>query len=403
MLLLVLLAGASGLAPTERLGLVPMTERSTAELWRLLDAPQASTADNALEALAERGAATKWRSAELQPRYAVSTTQLETTTRCRGDIADAVGVLGEQSVEKLAVLFAGVMLSAMLSSVAANQSLTFLPEIWRFVIVQLLCFAPYGYLSLGLVFPEDLQRYVVKLYTFLFPAYRARLRRHEAGHLVAGHALGLPVANVSANAAYAAVEFRDGRSDVAQTLRLPKEAVERQKPRYGASPEALAVVSLAGIMAEIDEYADAEGGAADLAQLQSIFDGARMSEGDVLATTRWAALQAHLLLKRESGALEAVVAHLAAVDAKGETPTVSGCVRALEEGCPNVYESRRKNRVEPTLLERLLVRPPRRDLDDPVEYDRSEGFAVPWTEDDVPTLALGVTACFLWYALTVGI
>ena len=59
--------------------------------------------------------------------------------------------------------------------------------------------------------------------------------------------------------------------------------------------------------------------------------------------------------------------------------------------------------LEPTLLERLLVRPPRRDLDDPVEYDRSEGFAVPWTEDDVPTLALGVTACFLWYALTVGI
>ena len=92
-----------------------MTERPTAELWALLDAPQASTADNALEALAERGAATKWRSAELQPRYAVSTTQLETTTRCRGDIADAVGVLGEQSVEKLAVLFAGVMLSAMLS------------------------------------------------------------------------------------------------------------------------------------------------------------------------------------------------------------------------------------------------------------------------------------------------
>merc|ERR1711871_1726702 len=152
---------------------------------------------------------------------------------------------------------------------------------------------------------------------------------------------------------------------------------ERQKPRYGASPEMIAVVSLAGIMAEIDEYADAEGGAADLAQLQSIFDGARMSQRDVLDTTRWAALQAHLLLKRESG--------------------------ALEEGCPNVYESRRKNRVEPTLLERLLVRPPRRDLDDPVEYDRSEGFTVPWTEDDVPTLALGVTACFLWYALTVGI
>jgi hypothetical protein len=333
----------------------------------------------------------------------VSRTQLETTTRCRGDIADAVGVFGGQSVEKLAVLFAGVMLSAMLSSVTAMQSLTFLPEIWRFVVVQLLCFAPYGYLSFGLVFPEDLQRYVVKLYTFLFPAYRARLRRHEAGHLVAGHTLGLPVAGISANAAYAAVEFRDGRSDAAETLRLPKEAVARQPPRYAASPEALAIVSLAGIMAEIDEYADAEGGAADLAQLQSIFDGARMSENDVLATTRWAALQAHLLLKRESASLEAVVAHLAAVDAAGHEATVSGCVRALEVGTTDAAAARRKNRVEPTLVERLLVRPPRRDLDDPVEYDRSEGFVVPWTENDVPTLALGVTAVFLCYALTVGI
>ena len=84
MLLLLVAGQASGLAPPERIGLVPMTERPTAELWALLDAPQSTTADNALEALAERGAATKWRSAELQPRYAVSTTQLETTTRCRG-------------------------------------------------------------------------------------------------------------------------------------------------------------------------------------------------------------------------------------------------------------------------------------------------------------------------------
>lgn len=401
--LVVLARPGRGLAPRERVGLVPMTERPTAELWPLLDAPQAVTADGALEALAARGAATKWRSAELQPCYAVCTVQLATTTRCRGDIAQAVGVFGEQSVEKTAVLFACVMVSAAVSSVSAMQSLTFLPEFYRFVIVQLLVFAPYGYLSLGLVYPEDLQRYVVKLYTFLFPAYRARLRRHEAGHLIAGHVLGLPVAGISANAAYAAVEFRDGRSDMAQTLRLPAEAAARQPPRYSASPETLAVVSLAGIMAEIDEYADAEGGTADLAQLQGIFDGARMSEGEVLATTRWAALQAHLLLKREGAALEAVVAHLAAVDAAGAEPTVAGCVRALEGGATDAAAARRENRVEPTFLERLLVRPPRRNLDDPVEYDRSEGFVVPWDEEDVPTLALGVTAVFLWYALTLGI
>ena len=68
MLLLLVAGQARGLAPTERVGLVPMTERPTAELWALLDAPQASTADNALEALAERGAATKWRSASSTAR-----------------------------------------------------------------------------------------------------------------------------------------------------------------------------------------------------------------------------------------------------------------------------------------------------------------------------------------------
>ena len=58
------------------------------------------------------------------------------------------------------------------------------------------------------------------------------------------------------------------------------------------------MVSLAGVMAEIDEYADSEGGAADLAQLQQIFDATGRSPEEVRATTRWAALQAALLLKK---------------------------------------------------------------------------------------------------------
>ena len=125
-------------------GLVAPSELPEERVFALLDAADASrsTADAALESLKARGAAPRFRSAELQPAYAVSLAQLRTTTRCDGELADAVGALGGQSVEKLAVLFAGVFLSSILSAVASMQFLTFLPEILRFTVVQLFCFAP---------------------------------------------------------------------------------------------------------------------------------------------------------------------------------------------------------------------------------------------------------------------
>ena len=47
-------------------------------------------------------------------------------------------------MEKIAALFAGFFLSSALTAVAAQQYLTFLPDIWRFVVVQVFCFAPRG-------------------------------------------------------------------------------------------------------------------------------------------------------------------------------------------------------------------------------------------------------------------
>ena len=397
-----------------RAGLVATSELEEASVYAMLDDASVtrSGADGALESLKERGLAPTFRSAELQPVYDVSLAQLRTTTRCRGELADAVGALGGQSVEKLAVLFFCVFASSALTAVASLDGLAFLPEIVRFTVVQVLCFTPYAYLSLGLVLPEELQRFATWLYVTLFPAYRARLQRHEAAHLVVGHALGLPVARVEANAAAAAVTFHDLRAEEAAALRLPAEAAARRPPRYAArdGAAALAIVSLAGIMGEVDEYGDSEGGAADLAQLQAIFDGYRYSEADSIATTRWAALQAHLILKRHAAALERVVAYLRACDASGSAPRVSACVAALEaagrQQQQDARQLRRENRVQPTLVERVLVKPPRVDQDDPVEYDRKgqrAAFAAPWDEDDVLSLSLVATGVFLWYALTVGI
>ena len=105
--------------------------------------------------------------------------------------ADAVGAFGGQSVEKLAVLFFCVMLSSAASAVAAMQGLTFLPEILRFTVVQLLCFAPYGYLSLGLLLPEDLQRWVTRLY--VAPASRAIAGPPDVSPMNRGDAAGATV------------------------------------------------------------------------------------------------------------------------------------------------------------------------------------------------------------------
>ena len=154
--------GGSGRASVglgaSRAGLVATSELEEASVYAMLDDASVtrSGADGALESLKERGLAPTFRSAELQPVYDVSLAQLRTTTRCRGDLADAVGALGGQSVEKLAVLFFCVFASSALTAVASLDGLAFLPEIARFTVVQLLCFAPYGYLSLGLALPEEL-------------------------------------------------------------------------------------------------------------------------------------------------------------------------------------------------------------------------------------------------------
>lgn len=111
-------------------------------LWSLLEQAECRTdADIALGKLRKAGLVRYWNSAEIQPQYSVSIEQLKTTTRA-ADIADAFGVKGSQQVEKIAALLACVVLSASLSAVGAQQSLTFLPDIWRFVVTQALCFAP---------------------------------------------------------------------------------------------------------------------------------------------------------------------------------------------------------------------------------------------------------------------
>lgn len=72
----------------------------------------------------------------------------------------------------------------------------------------------------------------------------------------------------------ASVALHDLGREEALALRLPEEAAARRAPRYASRSEpaleALAIVAMGGVMAEISEFGDAEGGSADLALLQRV-------------------------------------------------------------------------------------------------------------------------------------
>lgn len=225
---------------------------------------------------------------------------------------------------------------------------------------------------------------------------------------MAGYILGMPLAQVSVNPAASAVAFYDTREEQRRVL-----GVDVVRPRgyvsSNAPLEAIAIVSLAGIMSEIDEFGDAEGGTADLSQLQAIYDTTSMSADDQFQMTRWAALQAHLLLKRNAAALEILVA--AFIAAEFDTPSVGACIRAIEEGAPHadVAALRLANRVSPTPLERILVRTSRHlDWGHPADNDSVAPFSwrerLPsWSPDDVPFLAFSTTMLFVLYAVNGGV
>ena len=178
-------------------------------LLKSLDADGVTRADavRALGRLRDRGAARLFNSTELQPNYRVTKEQLKTVTRAPGDLADVIGVYGSAQADKIAAVTMGVIFGAMASATVA-QAWCPGPDIVRFSVVWALASVPYGFLTLGIQLPGLVQTLITRSYVVLFPSYRMRLLRHEAGHMLVGHLLGLPCAAVAANSAAAAVQVR---------------------------------------------------------------------------------------------------------------------------------------------------------------------------------------------------
>jgi hypothetical protein len=311
----------------------------------------------------------------------------------RYSILELIELNGDRDADRASLALLGLTVASTSSALVANQNLPG-PEILRFIVVWLLSFAPFYFLGYGIATPESLQTLLVSLQKEVFPLYRKRMIQHEAGHFLMGHLLGLPVQGYSVNAVKNAVDFYAlndpdvGRNRIKQlgfdvppsssiisadpTASQSKDvsyfgtegrgasvvetqSVFRNSKNYtqnsflklpslneptnswpfrgfdDATIDKLAVVSVAGVCAEILAFGNAEGGYADLSQLRQLFNSAqsKLSERDTENRLRYAIGFATTQLRLHLGALDALA------DAMERGATVADCVLAIET-CPNV-------------------------------------------------------------------
>jgi hypothetical protein len=390
-------------------------------------------------------------------------------------IMELIELSGDRDADRAALAVFGVTVGSVATAFVADQTLPG-PEIIRFVVVWLLSFAPLALVGRGIANPEQLQTFLVSLQRNLFPTYRARMIQHEAGHFLIGHLLGLPIKGYQANAVKNAVEFyplndagvgrdradqlgfdslrntdllddvddaprnlddpyfsKEGRGstaietqsvfrntkDYSRFLKLaPENEPTAAWPFRGFDHETidkLAVISVAGVCAEILAFGNAEGGIADLSQLRQVFASAQpeLSERDMENRVRFALGYTMSLLRLHLGVLDA----LASVMEHGGS--VADCVKTIETH-PNVsgqdgilgdYEQRRKLVLQSKgigFVERLFLGGAKNadtEEDRLVEGKgggyRKEPFRL--TGDDPLYIALVVSTTFLLWASTGGL
>ena len=238
-------------------------------------------------------------------------------------IFELIDLNGDRDADRASAGVLGVFLASSLSAIVANENLPG-PEIFRFLVVWVFSFTPFALVGYGIATPDKLQALLVSIQRELFPTYRKRMIQHEAGHFLMAHLLGFPIKGYSVNAVKNAVEFYPlndpdvgldrarqlgfdrPSSRPVEDLAVPPEesapyfskegrgaslveeqSVFRKSKNYTDNPflklpsqnepknswpfrgfdhrtvDKLAVVSVAGVCAEIMAFGNAEGGVAD--------------------------------------------------------------------------------------------------------------------------------------------
>lgn len=186
---------------------------------------------------------------------------------------------------------------------------------------------------------------------------------------------------------------------------------------HGAIDE-LAVVSVAGVCAEILAFGNAEGGVADISQLQQFFASAdpELTERDKENRIRFSVGFTMTHLRLHLGALDALA------DVMERDGSVSECVAAIEQ-CPDVngndgifgnsdYDVRRRRQFRSlgvTLWEKVLLGEKNADTEETRFIEgRGGGYKedkrlIQISGDDPLYIALGIAFLFLAWAANGGL
>ena len=156
------------------------------------------------------------------------------------------------------------------------------------------------------------------------PDHRARVVRHEAGHFLVAHQLGIPITGYTLSAWEALRQGQSGAAGVSfDTAELAANLAKgtlsaQQVDRY-------CTVWMAGIAAETLAYGNAEGGSDDRQQLYTLWASFNRSATEASLKERLATLQAKTLLQANQPAYDALVAVM-----ERKAP-LSECYEALGE------------------------------------------------------------------------
>jgi len=138
------------------------------------------------------------------------------------------------------------------------------------------------------------------------PQHRDRIVRHEAGHFLVAHLLGIPVTGYALSAWEALKQKQPGQGGVS----FDDTEVASQLAQGTISAQLLdryCTIWMAGIAAETMVYDRAEGGADDRQHLQTVLSSLGFSAASVELKQRFCSLQACTLLKQNWATYEALV------------------------------------------------------------------------------------------------
>lgn len=157
------------------------------------------------------------------------------------------------------------------------------------------------------------------------PEHRIRIVRHEAGHFLVAHLLGVPVTGYALNAWEALKQRQTGQGGVS----FDDQELASQLKLGTLSAQLLdryCTIWMAGVAAENLVYGSAQGGADDRDKLRTVLTPLGFSGSAQQQKERWAALQARTLLQANWSAYESLVG------AMQQRADMTECCRIIQEG-----------------------------------------------------------------------